>query len=479
MNFLTKKISLLVTGMLLMVHSLQSQNQKPERSNPLEEIEKKIPALVYSIDQPEIIPLQNGQRLYFKQDNELPLVQIRIAVERGKIHDPAGKEGIADLFARTWRLSGSRQYSGQELNSFFEFVGGSLEVSFDSQYGWISMSVLKKDLPAALERMRAFLEKPIFAPDQFDLARQLELDELQRKLDRPISLGFYLFLREYFQSHPYGRQKNRASLQAITLADLELFFKESIHRQNLHWVISGDVRRQEALQLIAAFSLPEKGSRFSNERLAKAPAQTYSKPLILIFDKKIQQSTILIGGAAPEHASKDRYAIRIANFILGGGGFNSRLMREVRSNRGLAYSVGSMVREFRDFGFFLAYAQTKNSSVAEVISLMRQQMSSISSLPINDSEVNWARESLRNKFVFLFTNSMEIALQRFALDHDTLPGDYLETFLANLDKVPMQEIQSVASRYMDPRKMIIVVVGPADQLRKSLAHLGEIRILAD
>jgi zinc protease len=149
-------------------------------------------------------------------------------------------------------------------------------------------------------------------------------------------------------------------------------------------------------------------------------------------------------------------------------------MKEIRSARGLAYAVGSKVSEFRDFGVFIAYAQTKNSSVPLVIKLIREQMRKMQSKAISAEELGWAKKSLINQFVFLFTSTDKIALREFGLDFDEMPADYLDNFTINILKVTGQDIQKISGSIFRQDTFNVFIVGPAKKLAKDLQGMGTV-----
>jgi zinc protease len=189
--------------------------------------------------------------------------------------------------------------------------------------------------------------------------------------------------------------------------------------------------------------------------------------------KDLPQTTILLGERGIDKSNPDLYALRVMNFILGGGGFNSRLMREVRSNRGLAYSVYSYFEIGRRLpGLFIAGSETQTTTVAEVVELMRAQMAEITREPVSDEELELAKESLINSFVFAFDNPHDIVTQTMRLDYYDYPPDYLEGYRDRVAAVTVQQVLSAARRYLDPETQVIVLVGELGDLSKSTEAFG-------
>jgi zinc protease len=165
-------------------------------------------------------------------------------------------------------------------------------------------------------------------------------------------------------------------------------------------------------------------------------------------------------------------ALRVANYILGGGGFNSRLMREVRSTRGLAYSVYSYFQVGRHLpGMFIAGSETKSQSTVEVVVLMRQLMRQMMLEPVSEAELELAKKSLINSFVFAFDNNHSIVSRRMRLDYFAYPETYMATYRQKIAAVTVADIQRVANQYLHPDRLQVVLVGDSQQFIKQLEEV--------
>lgn len=452
----------------------------------VDRLEKNISKLQYDIIQPELFNTPGGSRVYYVADHELPLVRLELMIHRGKFHDPQGKEGLAEFFARFWRLAGGEHFSGDELNRFFEFHGGHLEVGFGRQYGHVALLVHKKKLKESLKRFRDLLLQPNWqAQDKMSFVRSLQREKLRRNLQKPIFVAARVFREHAFAGAPYAREKTLTSLQKIKLKDLKQFYKQTFTPKNVSWVITGDITQKEVKSFLSNISFTKNNNNNKNknkfedrredEGFTKGVYRRWRGKVILV-DRPLPQSTIVMGRPAMPFSHKKMYAMRLANFIVGGGGFNSLLTQEVRSNRGLAYSVGSVYRPYRDFGVFLAYAQTKNFSVAQVIRLMQKQFERISTKGVPRQGVNRGKQSMVNKFVFSFSNSHDIARRRFHFDWNKLPESYLNEYTDNIRSVSAKDVDSLAAELLSPQEMVTVVVGPADKLKEPLSRHFDLRV---
>ena len=185
------------------------------------------------------------------------------------------------------------------------------------------------------------------------------------------------------------------------------------------------------------------------------------------------QTTLLAGEVGITKDAPDLQAVRVMNWILGGGGFNSRLMREVRSNRGLAYSVYSYFQIGRKLpGPFIAGTETKSGTTLEVIRLLREQMARMRQAPVSAAELALAKESLINSFVFAFTDSHAIVSQQLRLDFYGYPADYLQRYRERVAAVTAADVLQAARDHLHPERQALVVVGNPTAFDGDPASLG-------
>ena len=260
-------------------------------------------------------------------------------------------------------------------------------------------------------------------------------------------------------------------VEIISREDLLSLQQRYFRPDNIWLAASGDVGRSELLGLLqenfsqwTAAGLPE----LVLPALPQAPAGR-----ILLADKKIPQTSITMGHLGINKDNPDLFALQVANYILGGGGFNSRMMREVRSNRGLAYSVYSYFQIGRRLPeLFIASSETKTESTIEVVNLMRQLMQQMIAEPVTEKELQLAKQSLINSFVFAFTDSHSVISRKVRLDFYTYPKNYLEDYQQKIAAVTVADVQRVAATYLHPDQLQIVLVGDSDVFAAQLGSLG-------
>jgi len=415
--------------------------------------------------------LNNGMKVYLKEDHELPLVEITVMVEGGSIYDPDEKAGLSQFFARSLSTGGTQQSSPDKLEAELEAMAAELSVS-SSLYGYeIDMSLNREDLERGIEILAELLRQPRFDNKRMELVRTQMLEQIKRQNDDPGSIAGRLLKKEIYQDHPLGASPTQRGIESFKRADLLQLHQRYFQPQNVWLAVSGDVTKDELLDSLT--------SQFGDWTMGETLLRQFDLPptgsagKVILVDKKIPQTTILLGQPGIEKDNPDMFAVQVANFILGGGGFNSRMMREIRSDRGLAYSVYSYFQIGRQLpGLFVAGSETKSGSTIEVVTLLKQLIEQIREEPVSEAELELAKKSLINSFIFAFENSHSIVSRKLRLDYYNYPPEYLETYRAELAAVTIDDVQRVARKYLHPDQLQIVLVGDSEQYRDKISTLG-------
>lgn len=415
--------------------------------------------------------LSNGMILYLLEDPELPLVRISALIRTGLIYDPLDKSGLAKLAAHLLRTGGTADQTPQAINEALEFMAAEVEFSVGMESGSATLSVRKKDFPRALSILGSLLRKPAFDPAQVDLAKKQEIEAIRRSNDDPEEIAYREFRRVLYEGNPRAQVPTTESIERIQRDDLFAFHRKFFQPNNIMLGISGDFQKE---QMIA--SLEEAFGKWERSliELPFIPAPAWRrKKMVYHAPKDLPQATILVGHLSLPRDHPDHIPFKILNFILGGGGFNSRLTQEIRSNQGLAYSVGSFYQGRVGYGVFGAFCQTKSSTTHKAISLIYEIMEGIKKKnKPRPEELDWAKESLVNQFIFSFTSSASIVSQQMQLEYDGLPEDYLEQYQKRVSAVTLEDLGRVAENHLHPQKSLLLVVGKEEDFDQPLSSFG-------
>lgn len=428
------------------------------------------PPLEFRIPEVTQHTLANGVRLYLREDSELPLVQVTAMVGSGALAVPRELTGFDDLFATTLRTGGTGSASAADLEARLDLLAANLSSGMGPYATQLDLSVRRDDLREGLAILGDLLRQPAFAADKLELARNQAQEAVRRRNDDPGAIADRLLLAALYPGHPLGDSPTEASLAAISRAQLVDFHRRHFVPGNLWLAVSGDVRQDELLALLEELLGDWPAAAVPVTVLP--PLLPPSAGLLQVVVKDVPQTTILLGDIGLTKDHPDQYAARVLNFIFGGGGFNSRLMREVRSDRGLAYSVWSQFQVGRRFpGPVMAGTETKNASAVEALALVRAIMHDLSNAPATPEELQVARDSLVNSFIFGFTDPHAVVVQRMQFAFYDYPADYLDRYRERIAAVAAADVQRVAQTYLRPERQQVILVGVPDETAAPLESL--------
>jgi zinc protease len=456
----------IVTGLALttiLAGCLASRPNSPEQLT--------YPALTFQLPEAETLILDNGIRLYLKEDKELPLVQMTAMVGAGAITTPEEKTGFAGLFGRTWRTGGAGERSAEELDEFLDQLAIDVSASLGPYTAQLGMSLRSEDLQSGIGVLSDMLMRPAFAAEKLELARLQALESLRRQNDRPGAISRRLLMQALYPNHYLGYSPTEDTLSAVTRQDLVDFHHQYFAPNKLWIAISGDFERENLLRILKEKLGGWKPREVPEQELP--PVASAEQGSIQVAAKELPQTTILIGDLGLTKDHPDQYAVRVLNYILGGGGFNSRMMREIRSNRGLAYSAYSYFQVGRRLpGAFIAGTETKNATVVPAISLTREIMVDLRENPVTAEELLLAKESQINSFVFGFENTHSVVKRQMSQAFFGYPEDYLTRYRDRIAAVTVEDVQRVAREFIDLSRQQIVLVGDPGEFRDELSGLG-------
>lgn len=426
------------------------------------------PALQFRLPESRRITLQNGIVLYFLEDHELPLVTINALIKTGTMDDPDGLAGVAELTAYLMKTGGTQKLSSTEIDNQFDLLAASPSISVALDSAQISFSLLKTDLDQGLDLLSQVLIAPAFEETKFKLAKGLKEEELRRLKDDPQRLAFRELNRLIYRDNPRGRLASVESLKKITREDLVKFHGQYFQPQNIMFAVTGDITQEEAISKVQKYF----GNWQSNGSSATQPVAPNLQTGFFFINKDISQSTIVTGQLSPAKNSPDFYPFNVLDFIIGSGGFPSRIFTAVRNNEGLAYSAGSFYRPRSDYGVFGIYAFTKTESTFQTLSLINSVLTNVQNHTITATELDWAKKSINNGFIFSFTSPEQIAWQQMKMEYDHLPADFLTTYRQKIANIQLADLNKVAGKYL-VKNRVTLILGNSKKFDKILTGSGQ------
>jgi zinc protease len=429
--------------------------------------------LAFKPPKPVEFTLGNGLRVLYLEDRDLPLVDVMGTFKCGSLYEPAAKAGLASLTGTVLRTGGTKTMTGDAIDEELEFLAATIECSIGPEFASVSAQCLKKDLGRVLALYADIIMNPEFREDRIDLARNQAVEAIRRRWDTPIQAARTLFTEKaYGADHPLGRRATPATLAAVTRQDLFDFHGKYFAPNNFLIGVTGDLSAAEAKDLLrmAFGAWRKKGVTFPAVPVLSEKADG----TIFYAYKDTPQANMYLGHLGSRRLNPDEPALEIMNYILGGGTFSARLMKELRSNRGLTYGIYGGVEAGPDRGLFMISSQLKAERFVEALGLIKGQIKDLQERPVGDAELAEARNSAVNSFAFRFETKRAALLQYLDLRLEGYPANYLEKYVDLIRNVTKADVQAAAKKYMDPEKMIVLVVGDEKRFDKPLASFGKV-----
>ena len=398
-----------------------------------------------------------GIEAWLVEDHANPIISLSFAVRGGASLDPEGKGGLAEM-ACNLLDEGAGDLESRAFHEKLDDLAVSLgfSASEDAVYGYLKTLTVNRD--EAFDLLRLSLTQARFDTPAVERVRAQSLAELSQQEQNPDAIAGRAFAKMMFPDHAYGRPSDGRpeSLKAITVADLKDWTATRLGRDQLTLSVVGDIRAEDlgpALDRIFG-GLPAKAAA-----IAVADVTPDAHGQTEVIRRQIPQSVVQFGSAGLKRDDPDWYAAYVMNYILGGGGFSSRLLTEVRVKRGLAYSVYSYLRPYDHAGLIFGGVASRNDRVAESLRLIREEWRRMAEKGATKEELANAKTYLNGSFPLQLDSTQSIARLLVTIQMDHLGIDYLDRRARLIDAVNLDDIQRVARRLLDAERMAAVVVG--------------------
>lgn len=400
--------------------------------------------------------LPNGLVLLVSEEHSLPVVTLKLLLDAGARRDPAGKEGLASLTANGLLLGTARR-SAEAFNEELDSMGASLDAGAGRDYATLSLQVLTRDLDHGFNLFMEALTQPTFPDKELRKEVQQTLGAIQAAEEQPEEVAEKAFDRALFLKSPYAHpvEGTRESLPRISAEDVRRFHRSCYRPSVAVLAVVGDVTPE----LVQGKLIPRLAAWQAGTLPPEQFTATFAEgPKREEIDRAVTQATIVLGHQGISRDNPDYYALTVMNYILGGGGFGSRLVDEIRVKRGLAYSVASFFDARKYPGSFQVVLQTKNASAREAIALVFQEMKRMGTEPVSEDELSRAKKYLTGSFPLRLDTQGKLAGFLTVVDYFGLGLDYPERYPSLINAVTREEVTRVAKTYLHPEKAILVVV---------------------
>jgi zinc protease len=411
--------------------------------------------------------LSNGLTLIVAERNQLPTIHLQVMVRAGSTQDPPRLSGLANLTAELL-TQGTAQREASQMNREIESVGGSLSVSCELDYAAISLSILKKDLPLGLSILADILLNPLFSPPEIDRKISEMKARLKRMDEEPRQVAQLAFSKKLFGNHPYALpiEGSLSALSEIGREDIIHFFKTYYRPGNVSIVIVGQLSLEEGVKLIAPLFNKWPSASVEHPVLSTPPDLT--GPVIERIDRPITQANIIWGHLGISRSNPDFYILQVMNYILGGGGFVSRLVDNIRDNLGLTYGIHSHFDAREYPGSFQIAVETKNQNADQALFEILKEIKKLIEKGVSPSELSEAKAYLTGSFPLRMDTNGKMVRLLSSIEMYGLGLDFPEKYAKLINQVTAEDILRAARTYLKPEKFLLVVVGNQKEI-----HLKE------
>lgn len=398
------------------------------------------------------------------EDHSIPIIALQFSFRgTGSKTDPIDKQGLARLASNTMD-EGAGDIKSHEFQEILKNKAITLHFNVSRDNFGGSLKTLTKNKEQAFNLLKLALTNPRFDKDPVDRMRSSNQSRIRSSLSNPKWMAARIQNDRIFENHPYALNSGGtlSSLEKITQDDLKLFHK-SLGKNQLVIGVSGDITKEELSNILDnVFSdIPNAKVNKSEKFKLQNSGKTY------LYKQEIPQPIIEITQKGINRQASDYHTAKIMNFILGSSGFGSRLMEEIREERGLTYGIYSYFREYDEIDTLNISTSTVNKSVVEMISLINNEWDKIKNTPVSEKELQEAKSYLIGSLPLSFTSTNSIASILLSLQLDNLPIDYLDTRKDKLNSVNSSDIQTTAKRLLDKNNFTTILVGNPQGLDKA------------
>ncbi|MEO7391260.1 MAG: pitrilysin family protein [Ramlibacter sp.] len=433
------------------------------------------------------IPLQqwtqpNGARVFLAESPSIPMVDVQIDFDAGSRRDPADKAGLARLTAGMTSKgitaappastaaparTGAYDAALDEnlLGEAWADLGASFGASASSDRMSFSLRSLNYPdlLPKAVELASRQMADPAFPEPIWQRERQRITASIREANTKPATLAGKAFTASVYGSHPYGYDMNGESIARVEVADMKQMYRRMVEPCRAKVSIVGAVTRAQADAMVNTLLSRLPGA--STGACAPLPPVAEVAPLSAALVRDLPfasaQAHVLIGQPGYRRDDPDYFPLVVGNYILGGGGFVSRLTQEVREKRGLSYSVRSNFSPGLHAGAFTIGLQTRPDQAAEAVRVSKDVLARFEADGPTEAELKGAKDNLIGGFPLLIDSNRKLLDNVASIAWNNLPLDYLETWTRQVDRVTAADIKAAFSRKLQPQRMVTVTVGGA------------------
>jgi len=421
--------------------------------------------------------LSNGMRIFLLEDHELPLVSGFALVRTGNLFDPPDKRGLSQIMAEVQRAGGTSAKTGDQLDEELEDIAASVESSMGETSASVSFSGLKESSDQVLRIFKGILTDPEFRQDKLDLTLNQMRSSIARRNDDAQGIAERELTNIlYGRDTSYGWTIEYEHLNRIKREDLQQFYRRYYFPKNIMLAVYGDfatAEMRDRLEKLFADWKVEQPAVPAFPAVVAKPA-----PGVFVAEKSdVTQTFFSIGLLGGTLRDPDYPALQVATNVFGSG-FTSRLMSQIRTKRGLAYSIGAgWGAQYDHPGTFRIIGSTKSASSADAIAAARAELEKMRTTTVTELELKTAKDSVLNGFVFFFDSPAKTLNRVLLYEYFGYPKDFLFSYQKRISAVTRADVLRVYRERIHPEDLTIVAVGNPKEFGKPLSTLGKVEAI--
>lgn len=416
-----------------------------------------IAASAQAINIQEVTSPKLGIKALLVESVSVPMVNIQVAFRTGSAFDPEDKGGVSYLTSALFD-EGAADKNSTEFTDAIDSIGALYSVNSSMLNTTFSMRTLSTQTEQAFKLLGESITKPRFDDEAFLRMKAVVLSSIKSTKQNPGNIASLLLKENLYVNHPYGRplKGTEENVKSLKVNDVKSFYAQNFNLKNMVVSVVGDITKEELLKYLDSTFMELSAGTTRNKIKTLA---TNVKPSVIKQAMPVPQSAIYLAHAGINREDPDYYAAYAMNYILGGGGFNSRLMGEIREKRGLTYGVYSYFEPLPLRGAFIVSVNTKNEDVEKTINLIKNEMKRMKLESVTDVEYEGAMSYLKGSFPLRLDSSSKVIGYLTTMQMENLGLDYLDKWASRIGAVTKADMQRTAKRLLRENEMIAVIVG--------------------
>ena len=426
------------------------------------------------VEAPEFIreELPNGMTLLVAEHHEQPVVFYHALVRTGRLHDPEGREGTANILADMLQ-EGTENYDSSELAKAMDSLGGRFGASAGREGTWLNAQVLSRNGEKALELLAEMVMRPTFPKSALQRVKQQHRSVIRASYSDPDFIATqHLYAMIYGKGLAAGRLVTEGSIGGISREAVTAVYHRYFHASNTVLAVIGDCDPTEMMaRLKDRFGAWEGGE--ATQPFVLPDSFQYRPGRRFVAKRKLSQATIVLGGRGAPECSELDDPFGLANHILGASGFSSRLMSAVRSDKGKTYGVSSSNSATRNAGTFTVRTFTRSDNTSEMVALIREVLGKALKEGLTEDELTKAKQARIGQFPLRFENPGSWADSAVIDLFYGRPPDYTARERERIAEITLEQVNEAMRKVLDLDKMSLVIVGDPGELEAQLRELGD------